>query len=263
MNSRRRLLLGLALLTPLSLLRAGDDLVRREWVVDGVRREALLHVPADATRRAAPVVFVFHGHGGSMRQASTSYPVHMLWPEAIVVYPQGLPTAGRLTDRAGREPGWQAGPGADGDRDLHFFDAVLHDLRAEFRVDDKRIYAMGHSNGGGFTYLLWAKRRDVFAAFGPSAAIAGRDYGPLRPAPVIQIAGEHDELVKFAWQQRMTEALRRLNECAEGRPAGPGLTLYDSKIGAPVMTYIHPGTHRYPPEATALIVAFFQAHPAP
>ena len=263
MNSRRRLLLGLALLTPLSLLRAGDDLVRREWVVDGVRREALLHVPADATRRPVPVVFVFHGHGGSMRQASTSYPVHTLWPEAIVVYPQGLPTAGRLTDRSGREPGWQAGPGDDGDRDLEFFDAMLASLRADDRIDPKRIYAMGHSNGGGFTYLLWAKRRDVFAAFGPSAAIAGRDYGPLRPAPVIQIAGEHDELVRFAWQQRMIETLRRINECGEGRPAGPGLTLYDSKIGAPVMTYIHPGTHRYPPEATALIVAFFQAHPAP
>ena len=263
MNRCFPLLLGLVFLISPPVARAAGDLAPREWTVDGVPREALLHVPADATRRPVPVVFVFHGHGGSMQQASASYPVHTLWPEAIVVYPQGLPTAGRLTDRTGRDPGWQAGPGDDGDRDLHFFDAMLHTLHREFRVDDRRIYAMGHSNGGGFTYLLWAKRRDVFAAFGPSAAIAGRNYGPLRPAPVIQIAGEHDELVRFAWQQRMIEALRRGNECGEGRPAGPGLTLYDSKIGAPVMTYIHPGTHRFPPEATALIVAFFKAHPAP
>jgi len=263
MKPLARLLMGLLFLAPLSSVRAEDGLVTREWTVAGVRREALLRVPADAARTPAPVVFVFHGHGGSMRQAADNYPVHRLWPEAIVVYPQGLPTAGRLTDSAGRENGWQSGPGADGDRDLKFFDAVLHSLRADYRVDDKRIYAMGHSNGGGFTYLLWATRRDVFAAFGPSAAVAGRDYGRLRPAPVIQIAGEHDELVKFAWQELMIRTLRRLNECGEGRPAGPGLTLYDSKIGAPVMTYIHPGTHRYPPEATALIVAFFKAHPAP
>jgi len=259
---KRFLPLLLVLLAPTALLRADGDLARREWTIGGVTREALVHVPADATRQAAPVVFVFHGHGGSMQQAAASYPVHTLWPEAIVVYPQGLPTAGRLVDRAGREAGWQDAPGADGDRDLAFFDAMRRSLRADYRVDDQRIYTMGHSNGGGFTYLLWVTRRDVFAAFGPSAAIVGRDWGRLRPAPVIAIAGEHDELVKFAWQQKMIEALRWINECGEGRPAGPGCTLYDSKIGAPVMTYIHPGTHQYPPEATALIVAFFKAHPA-
>lgn len=196
-----------------------------------------------------------------MRQAATAYPVHRLWPEAIVVYPQGLPTAGRLTDPQGRENGWQAGPGAGGDRDLKFFDAVLRSLRTDYRVDEKRIYAMGHSNGGSFTYLLWARRRDVFAAFGPSAAVAGRSWGRLRPAPVIAIAGEHDELVKFAWQRLMIGGLRRINGCGEGRPAGPGCTLHASRIGAPVMTYLHPGTHQYPPEATALIVDFFKAHP--
>ena len=256
-----RLLLGLLVGSLLPALRAQGDLARREWTVDGVRREALLHVPADAGSRAAPVVFVFHGHGGSMRQAAASYPVHQLWPEAIVVYLQGLPTAGRLTDPQGRENGWQAGPGADGDRDLKFFDAVLRSLRTDYRVDGRRIYAMGHSNGGSFTYLLWATRRDVFAAFGPSAAVAGRNFPRLRPAPVIHIAGEHDELVKFAWQRLMIEELRRINECGEGRPAGKGCTLYASRIGAPVLTYIHPGTHQYPPEATALIVDFFKAHP--
>ena len=158
---------------------------------------------------------------------------------------------------------WQAGPGDDGDRDLKFFDAVLHSLRTDFQVDEKRIYSTGHSNGGSFTYLLWATRRDVFAAFGPSAAVAGRDYGRLRPAPVIHIAGEHDELVKFAWQQLMIGMLRRTNQCGEGRSLGKGCTLYESKIGAPVMTYIHPGTHRYPPEAPQLIVDFFKAHPRP
>jgi polyhydroxybutyrate depolymerase len=258
-----RLLLGLLFVSPLSAVRAETDLVRREWTVAGVQREALLHGPADAGRRPAPVVFVFHGHGGSMRQAAASQPVHQLWPEAIVVYLQGLPTVGRLTNASGRENGWQAGPGDDGDRDLKFFDTVLHSLRTDFQVDEKRIYSTGHSNGGSFTYLLWATRRDVFAAFGPSAAVAGRDYGRLRPAPVIHIAGEHDELVKFAWQQLMIGMLRRTNQCGEGRSLGKGCTLYESKIGAPVMTYIHPGTHRYPPEATQLIVDFFKAHPRP
>ena len=241
--------------------RAAEALVRREWTVDGVKREALLHVPA-AAKTAVPVVFVFHGHGGSMRQAAWSYPVHELWPEALVVYMEGLPTPGRLTDRAGDRNGWQAGPGAQGDRDLKFFDAVLRDLRQENPVDDRRIYAMGHSNGGGFTYLLWAMRGGVFAAYGPSAAVIGRDYPPLRPTPVIHVAGEKDPLVKFAWQQRMIGWLLRINQCdPHGQPAGKYLTLYSSKTGTPVMTYIHPGPHTFPPEATVQVVNFFKAHP--
>ena len=38
-------------------------------------------------------------------------------------------------------------------------------------MDETRIYATGFSNGAGFTYLLWAARPTVFAAFAP---VAGR-----------------------------------------------------------------------------------------
>ena len=34
----------------------------------------------------------------------------------------------------------------------------------KFKIDEKRVYATGHSNGGGFTYLLWTCRPDAFAA---------------------------------------------------------------------------------------------------
>ncbi len=233
--------------------------VKLEWTVEGVKREALVAWPAKATG-AAPLVFVFHGHGGSMQQASRSQPVHELWPEAIVVYPQGLPTPGPLTDPEGKKAGWQLARGGQGDRDLAFFDAMLARLKQERPVDARRIYATGHSNGGGFTYLLWSARREVFAAFAPSAAVSGREATNLRPAPVFHVAGEKDELVKFAWQERMLEAVRRTNQCeAKGTKAADGTVTYASKVGAPLVTYIHSGTHRYPPEATKLIVAFFKA----
>jgi len=231
------------------------------WRVGDIHREGLVRAPVGANEKPVPLVFVFHGHGGSMRQAARSQPVHTLWPEALVVYLQGLPTPGRLTDPEGRRSGWQGGPGDQGDRDLAFVDVVLADLRGKYRIDLQRIYATGHSNGGSFTYLLWAKRRDLFAAFGPSAAIAGRDYGILAPAPVIHIAGESDGLVKFSWQQQMIERLLRNHKCGPGEPRGEGLTHHPSPLNAPVLTYLHPGGHRYPAEATALIVEFFKAHP--
>ena len=244
---------------------ATDALVRHELTVDGVVREALLYVPAKAKTEPTPLVFAFHGHGGSMMNASRMYHIHTLWPEAIVIYPQGLNTPGKLTDPEGKKAGWQSGVGDEGDRDLKFFDAMLASIEAKFKVDPKRIYTTGHSNGGGFTYLLWAERADKFAAFGPSAAAARRVKDGLKPKPMIHIAGENDPLVKFEWQKLTMEIVRKNNQCGEGASWGgaTGCTEYPSKVGAPVVTFIHPGTHTYPSEAPALIVKFFKQHAQP
>jgi polyhydroxybutyrate depolymerase len=252
-------LLTLGVLTS-AAVPAADALIRREWQVDGVAREALVYVPPAAKTAAAPVVFAFHGHGGTMKSAARTFGYHTLWPEAIVVYMQGLNTPGRLTDPLGQKPGWQHAIGDQGDRDLKFFDAVLAGLKAEYRVDEKRLYSTGHSNGGGFTYLLWAARGDRFAAFAPSATAAAGRLAQLQPKPVLHVAGEKDALVKFEWQKLTMEALRKLNGCGEGRPWKQvgGCTIYASKAGPPVVTFIHPGTHAFPAAAPAIIVKFFQ-----
>lgn len=237
--------------------------VRREWQVEGVTREGLVYVPADAKTRPSPLVFVFHGHGGSMGNVARTFAVHSLWPEAIVVYLQGLNTPGRLTDPEGKKPGWQHSAGDHGDRDLKLFDAVLAGLRRELRVDDRRIYSTGHSNGGGFTYLLWATRGELFAAMAPSAAAARNVKDTLKPKPVMHLAGEKDALVKFEWQRETMVALRQLNQCGEGRPWDTLCTYYPSALGAPVVTMIHPGPHTFPRSAPALIVKFFKENVRP
>ncbi len=258
-----RLLFALALgAVTVAELPAADTLTRREWKVDGVLREALVYIPPKAKTEATPVVFAFHGHGGSMNHAARMFGYHTLWPEAMVVYMQGLNTPGKLTDPEGKKPGWQHGLGDQGDRDLKFFDAVLADLKAEYRVDEKRLYATGHSNGGGFTYLLWAARGDRFAAMAPSAA-AARNLARLKPKPVLHVAGENDPLVKFAWQEQTMNALRKLNECGAGKPWAKDCTIYESRVGVPVVTFIHPGTHKFPEAAPAIIVKFFKQHARP
>jgi polyhydroxybutyrate depolymerase len=208
-------------------------------------------------------MFVFHGHGGTAKHAATRYAYHKHWPEAITVYPQGLPTPGKLTDPEGKKSGWQHGVGDQKDRDLKFFDAMLASMKKEYKVDEKRIYASGHSNGGGFTYTLWAGRGDVFAAVAPSSAGAAGMFTKLKPKPVLHLAGEKDALVKFDNQKRTMDRLRKLNGCEEkGTPAGKYCTEYRSKDGPVVVTYIHPGGHQFPVEAVARMVEFFQAHPA-
>jgi polyhydroxybutyrate depolymerase len=240
--------------------------VEKQWTIEGTTRKALVYIPPAADKTGAPVVFAFHGHGGTMRSASRTFGYHSLWPEAIVVYMQGLPTPGKI-DPEGKLPGWQRLAGDQQDRDLKFFDAVLADLKKENKVDEKRIYATGHSNGGLFTYLLWSSRGDVFAAVAPSAGLAIGGMKDLKPKPALHVAGEKDELVPFAIQQRMMDSVRQLNGCEpKGEPwakSGPIVgTLYPSKTLTPFVSLIYPGTHKFPPEAPALIVRFFKENPA-
>lgn len=263
MGMQRRFFLLLSLLSAFGLAgEAAEPLQPREWVVDGVTREAMVHVPATAKETPAPLVFVFHGHGGRIPSAVRSFPIPSLWPEALVVYMQGLNTPGRLTDPEGKKPGWQHAAGDQGDRDLKFFDAVLASLKADYRVDAQRIYSTGHSNGGGFTYLLWAERGDIFAAMAPSAAAATRNLAKLKPKPVMHLAGENDPLVKFEWQQATLNFVRKLNQCGEGKDwdQDKNCTLYPSSIGAPLVVAQHPGGHEFLAAGPSLIVKFFRQH---
>jgi polyhydroxybutyrate depolymerase len=234
----------------------------RTWVVDGVKREALVFAPAKKTTGKVPLVFDFHGHGGTAKHAARVHHLHETWPEAIVVYMQGLNTPGKLTDPEGKKPGWQSGPGDQKDRDLKFFDAVLATMKSEFPVDEKRVYATGHSNGGAFTYLLWAKRGDTFAAFAPVAAAAGVYFLEAKPRPLFHAASESDPLVTFAMQQRTLDRVKKLNGCdAKGAAWAKGCVLYPSKNGTPVVVFLHGEGHRYPEATPGLIVKFFQEHP--
>lgn len=260
---RTLLLITLLVFSLRGIVFAETPPTERKWTVDGIERQALVYAPATATTTKTPVLFAFHGHGGSMRYAAQKFGYQRLWPEAIVVYMQGLPTPGALTDPAGRRNGWQKTAGDQKDRDLKFFDAVLASLKKEYQVDSKRIFATGHSNGGAFTYLLWAERGDTFAAVAPAAAIAARNLPRLKPKPALHVAGENDELVRFAWQKQTMEAIRKLNGCeSEGKGwAKSGSlvgTLYPSKNGTPFVSVIYPGTHAFPNEAPALIVRFFK-----
>jgi polyhydroxybutyrate depolymerase len=200
-----------------------------------------------------------------MAQAARSFALQDQWPEALVIYPQGLKTPGLLTDSDGKRNGWQMTTGGHGDRDLAFVDAILASLRKEPGIDETRIYATGHSNGGGFTYLLWAQRPEVFAALAPVAATPALGNLPTVPKPVLHIAGKADPLVKFAWQERTIQMVRKLNGCGSGEPwpQDKSCTLYPSAKGAPVVTRVHDGGHKYPAEAPGVIVRFFKANRLP
>jgi polyhydroxybutyrate depolymerase len=215
-------------------------LTTREWQIGGVARKALIYLP-DKTENA-PVIFAFHGHGGQMELAAKKFTLHTLWPEAIVIYPQGLPTKTQR-DRWGRFPGWQIGWSTQ-NRDLALFEALLETVQKEWKGDSKRLYAMGHSNGAGFVYYLWGKKPELFAALAAASGMGERLLATARPCPVMPIGSKSDPIVRWPEQEAVIETAKRVN----------GST-------APVEVVLHNEGHNYPNDASARIIAFFKKHP--
>lgn len=288
------------------------------WTVDGQRREAIVFLPSKANAQVDsqansqvsaeadsvhPVVFVFHGHGGTAKRMS-QLGFSTLWPEAIVVCPQGLPTpTGR--DPKGERSGWQTkssrtsrGAVANGgNRDLKFFDVMLHSILQDHRGDPKQVFVTGHSNGGGFTYCLLAHRADKLRAIAPSAAGAGalRNLRPgsarqsgsdkasakVTPIPVLHVAGKSDAIVAYKNQERTIRALCtywgleptpspiQASKTLQGKEftAKPGLTetpdtsqdVAVTSSNGRVVFVTHPGGHRYHRETPEAVVRFFKS----
>jgi polyhydroxybutyrate depolymerase len=233
-----------------------------KFSIDGQQREALVFPPSKTAGPSgrSPVLFAFHWHGGTMQEAADSMQFQKLWPEAIVVYMQGLRTR-IYVDPLGFHSGWQQEPAQFGDRDLKFFDVVLSTVRTKFPVDDDRIYATGFSNGGIFTYLLWGTRGELFAAVAP---VAAQKFPAVRltiPRPILHIAGQQDSVVPFKEQLQSIAIARALNTSQEkGDSCGQYCTAYASSIGAPVVSYLHPGGHVYPTGASEMIIKFFKQY---
>jgi predicted esterase/sugar lactone lactonase YvrE len=257
MRRRYTSLPALLVLTFGAMLAAPAGAVTLKLTVDGVTRTALVQQGKDAATTPSPVIFAFHGAGGnSQEMASRGFA--KAWPEATLVYPQGLPR--RDPGSTDVLPAWQHSPGEFGDRDLRFIDALMRELKASYKVDTRRVYATGFSAGAIFTYFLLLAQPERFAAFAPVEAWVppGVKWARL-PRPVLIINGQRDYPYD---SEKPRSQLLRLNACpSTGTGWAPGATIHQPcASGAPVILSFHNGGHVWPSTATASIVRFFQEH---
>jgi polyhydroxybutyrate depolymerase len=248
----RRILFAFALLTFVAHGAAAQQ--RMTWKVEKDTREALVYAPkSPAAGAKLPLVLSFHGHGDDMENFQY-VDLQRSWPDAVVVYFQGLQS------RDGAR-GWQVEKGEYNDRDLKLVDMALAALKAKYPIDEGRIYATGFSNGAHFTYLLWAERPDVFAAFAPVAGRIRPSEIPKHPRPLLHIGGAADAQVAFADQKAAIVTAVGVNGVrGQESPCGPGCTVYGKNSPNPVMTWIHQGGHEYPRGTSERIVQFFHDH---
>lgn len=164
---------------------------------DGLKRRYLVHVPpAYKGSNPVPVVLAFHGGGGDADGAVSFFKLNKKSDKEgfIVVYPEG---AGKRA--LGKLYGvWNAGDCCGDVDDLGFISVLLDKLSNDFNVDEKRVYATGHSNGALMCYRLACELSERIAAIAPAGGHdAFKNCNPKRPVSVLHFHGTGDNCASY------------------------------------------------------------------
>ena len=151
----------------------------------GEARQLYVRLPRDydAGPRNRPIIFAFHGTGGTYTAwLNGFYDLDKIVGDgAIMVYPQALP------DAAGTNQ-W------DYSFDFDFFQDMLLELSLRYQFDSDRIFVTGHSSGGGIAHEIGCRFGDIVRGIAPVAGglLATTCTGAVA---VMQIHGFNDSLV--------------------------------------------------------------------
>lgn len=176
--------------------------------INGFRRTYLVHIPSDyKPDTPLPLVVVIHGAFDTAEGMEKITRFSQLADREgfVVLYPNGMGLLGFLQHwNAGHCCGKAADDQVD---DVGFVAAAIEDVCARFKVDRRRIYMVGFSNGGMLTYRFASERGDLLAAAAPMAASIGgkpsedhpewRIPEPVRPIPVIVFHGLLDDDISY------------------------------------------------------------------
>ncbi len=254
--------------------------------VGSSKRTYLLHIPPNYDpSKFTSVVFAFHGFTTQATDFIKDIGIEAASDQRnlIAVVPQG----------SGVIPSWNAG-GCCGEAqtfgtdDVGFVRTLLASLRSELCVDNKRVFAMGHSNGGFMSNRLACEMADDFAAIGPnSAGLVFSACKPSRPVPVYYMHGDADGVVFYGggfplgWSgaKDTFDGWGARNKCATPakvtsqagkvtcqtyapRSGGADVNLCTISGGSHVWPSSASDTQRYA-DGTKSYLDFFAAHPKP
>ncbi len=111
----------------------------------------------------------------------------------LVVYPEGTPNKLGEAHRTWNAIGCCGNAVEDKIDDIGAIRALISDLSKNFKIDPKRIFATGHSNGAMMAEVLGCALSDKIAAVGSNAGgLYYPDCKPTRPVPVILFHGTGD-----------------------------------------------------------------------
>lgn len=249
------------------------------------RPGTIVHVPGDYDgANPTAVVLAFHGAQSKPEEAEVQFGFSDLADREgfLAVYPMGsketLPNiralgwsmartrvGGDLTPAQQEMRPWLTAGLVEGNQDIDYVDDLLDELGALFCVDSHRVFAAGHSMGGGFAFAVGCTLANRITAVGVASAFMVKAMGECAPARPMPIMGFHSiddptnpyqggtgpggaELWSFS---EFGELWASINGCEADPEPGDRSGTATSKVwsgcSAPVVMWSLPeGLHTYP-----------------
>jgi polyhydroxybutyrate depolymerase len=211
--------------------------------VDGRQRTYLLNLPPDyySGSENFALVIAMHGTGGNAYQFENDYKFSQKanHEQFIAVYPEGVENDGFLRVRT-----WNAGYCCDyaADNnigDVKFISELIDFLSGKYKIDTRRVYATGMSNGGMMAYRIASEMPERIAAIAPVSCsmVTGQFISPTQPVPVLHLHSVLDTKIPqqggvgiggyyFPPLDSVMNVWANVNECA----AGPEIVVDDDEF---------------------------------
>lgn len=174
--------------------------------LEGVERIYFVHVPQNYSNiHSMPVVIMFHGSGQSgdqfysisgWKEVGESQNILTVFPSALsyCVMEDGLTENRSKWNSLGGS--FQYCSGQIIKDDIFFVKEIIKQLKANFNIDEHRIYTVGFSNGGEFAARTALEMSEVIAASissgGGGAMPRDTTIIPKRLLPVMLVFGNKD-----------------------------------------------------------------------
>jgi polyhydroxybutyrate depolymerase len=261
----------------------------------GGDRPVQVHVPPGYVPGVpAPLVLLLHGYtaSGFIEESYLNFTAVSDAKGFLYAYPDG-------TTNASGERFWNAtdaccdlgGSMVDDSKYLH---DLIGEIEARYTVDPKKVFLVGHSNGGFMTYRMACDHADQIAAI---ASLAGAMFSDVTnchasgPVAVLEIHGTADTVISYtggaigghAYPGATTSVAdwTTIDGCDAADAPGPSLDLDSSLPGSETTVAVHatgckPGGHTelwtiaggshipsFTPTFAPAVVDFLYAHPKP
>jgi polyhydroxybutyrate depolymerase len=169
--------------------------------IDGMRpRKYRLNVPSTyIAGTEAPLLIGFHGIGGSAEifRNSTKFDLYAEERGMIAVYPEGY------GPEFGVEASWNAGlccglANLNELDDVTLVSAIIDSIESKYSIDKTRVWAVGFSNGGMFSYRLACELSNKITAIGVGAgSLMSKSCNSTKPVSIVHLHGGLDTDVPF------------------------------------------------------------------
>lgn len=271
-----------------------------DHVFGGERPVAFFRAPEGADpKKPLPLVMVLHGYGASGLLQSVYFRLDKLVDskQFLLVAPDGSPNKGAARFWAAVDGCCESG-GKKVD-DVKYLTGLVEEIASVWSVDRKRVYLVGHSNGGAMAYRLACEPTHPFAAaflLAPAYFAADTRCAPTMPISLRHLHGTADETVSYdggsidllgptltyVSAPKAVEAWAKLNGCAAAADESaapldldldaPGaetkITRYPScRSGVATELLSMTGSKHVPlnltPELGQQVWSFLESHPRP